>query len=135
MLFGWQTSWSKVEAIIFVTASQMLCGIAKDLTKLGGKTVTKLITPDEKQSRLFKTVSLLTGWKNSMKGVGAWPGVLACPLRWWSSRWPLQAAVCATPAVGCPKLPVGCCSNACGRHLPSSRLRQNQPRSLQLCSC
>ena len=23
----------------------MLCGIAKDLTKLGGKTVTKLVTP------------------------------------------------------------------------------------------
>lgn len=27
----------------------MLCGVAKDLTKLGGKTVTKLVTPDEKE--------------------------------------------------------------------------------------
>ena len=37
----------------------MLCGIAKDLTKLGGKTVTKLVTPDEKQTRLFRLVSLV----------------------------------------------------------------------------
>lgn len=39
----------------------MLCGVAKDLTKLGGKTVTKLVTPSEKQGRLFKLVSLITG--------------------------------------------------------------------------
>jgi hypothetical protein len=30
------------------TAAHMLCGVAKDLTKLGGKTVTKLVIPDEK---------------------------------------------------------------------------------------
>lgn len=46
----------------------MLCGIAKDLTKLGGKTITKLVTPDEQQSRLFRLVSFITGWKNSLKG-------------------------------------------------------------------
>jgi uncharacterized membrane protein YdcZ (DUF606 family) len=53
MLFGWQESWAAngqaASAIIFVTAAQMLCGVAKDLTKLGGKTVTKLVTPDEMQ--------------------------------------------------------------------------------------
>jgi hypothetical protein len=53
MLFGWQEFWAAnglvAQAIIFVTAAQMLCGVAKDLTKLGGKTVTKLVTPDEKQ--------------------------------------------------------------------------------------
>jgi len=37
----------------------------------GGKTVTKLVTPDEKQSMLFKLVSFITGWKNSLKGEGA----------------------------------------------------------------
>ena len=31
----------------------MLCGVAKDLTKLGGKTVTKLVTPEEKQVRMI----------------------------------------------------------------------------------
>jgi len=48
----------------------MLCGIAKDLVKLGGKTVTKLVTPDDKQGMLFSLVSYVTGFKNSLKGVG-----------------------------------------------------------------
>lgn len=74
MLFGWQDSWSKATAIIYVTIAQMLCGIAKDLTKLGGKTVTKLVTPDEKQGALFKLVSYITGFKNSLKGVGYFIG-------------------------------------------------------------
>lgn len=43
MLYGWRDAWTKAEAIAYVTASQMLCGIAKDLTKLGGKTVAKLV--------------------------------------------------------------------------------------------
>jgi MFS family permease len=61
-LFGWkEDEWGKLESIIFVTFSQMLCGIAKDLTKLGGKTVAKLVTPDEKQSSLFRLVSFITG--------------------------------------------------------------------------
>jgi hypothetical protein len=59
MLFGWQESWAAngrvAQAIVFVTAAQMLCGVAKDLTKLGGKTVTKLVTPDEKQVRMYPT--------------------------------------------------------------------------------
>ena len=52
----------------------LLGGVAKDLTKLGGKTVTKLVTPEEKQVRLFKLVSALTGYKNSLKGVGYFMG-------------------------------------------------------------
>jgi len=74
MLFGWKNSWEKRTAIIYVTLTQILAGIAKDLTKLGGKTVTKLVTPDDKQTKLFKLVSLLTGWKNSLKGVGYFLG-------------------------------------------------------------
>ena len=52
----------------------MFAGIAKDLTKLGGKTVTKLVTPEEQQTRLYQLVSLLTGFKNSFKGVGYFLG-------------------------------------------------------------
>lgn len=74
MLFGWQENWSKTQAIVYVTASQVLCGVAKDLTKLGGKTVTKLVTPEGKQSSLFKLVSFITGWKNSLKGAGYFLG-------------------------------------------------------------
>ncbi|KAL7578822.1 hypothetical protein ACA910_016043 [Epithemia clementina (nom. ined.)] len=74
LLFGWQDSWSKTTAIVYVTIAQMFAGVAKDLTKLGGKTVTKLVTPEEKNTQLFKLVSLLTGWKNSLKGVGYFLG-------------------------------------------------------------
>jgi hypothetical protein len=59
----------------------MLCGVAKDLTKLGGKTVTKLITGEEKQTRLFKLVSLITGFKNSLKGAGYFLGAHSRPGR------------------------------------------------------
>lgn len=74
MLYAWQNDWNKLSAVIYVTASQMMCGIAKDLTKLGGKTVTKLVTPEGKNSKLFKLVSFITGWKNSLKGAGYFLG-------------------------------------------------------------
>ncbi len=74
LLFGWRDGWSKETAIVYVTIAQMFAGIAKDLTKLGGKTVTKLVTPEGRDTRLFKLVSLLTGWKNSLKGVGYFLG-------------------------------------------------------------
>jgi len=74
LLFGWKEDWSQRTAIIYVTIAQMFAGIAKDLTKLGGKTVTKLVTPEGKHTRLFQLVSLLTGWKNSLKGVGYFLG-------------------------------------------------------------
>ena len=79
MLFGWEEEWGQGTAILYVTISQMWGGIAKDLTKLGGKTVTKLVTPEEKTSQLFKLVSLLTGWKNSLKGVGYFLGSALLP--------------------------------------------------------
>ena len=74
LLFGWQDDWTKSVAIVYVTIAQMFGGIAKDLTKLGGKTVTKLVTPEEQETKLFKLVSLITGWKNSLKGVGYFLG-------------------------------------------------------------
>lgn len=74
LLFGWQDDWSQTTAIVYVTFAQAFAGIAKDLTKLGGKTVTKLVTPEEKETQLFKLVSLITGWKNSLKGVGYFLG-------------------------------------------------------------
>ncbi|KAL3929886.1 MAG: hypothetical protein SGBAC_012014 [Bacillariaceae sp.] len=74
LLFGWRDDWTQAQAIAYVTVSQMFAGIAKDLTKLGGKTVTKLVTPEEQETKLFKLVSLITGWKNSLKGVGYFMG-------------------------------------------------------------
>ena len=47
--------------IVYLAAIQVLSGCAKDLVKLGGKTVTKLVTPEEKTGTLFKLVSMITG--------------------------------------------------------------------------
>jgi hypothetical protein len=78
MLYGFRDEWGapgeQWKGLVYVTLAQALCGVAKDLVKLGGKTVTKLVTPDEKQSKLFKLVSLITGFKNSMKGIGYFIG-------------------------------------------------------------
>ncbi len=83
MLFGWQEGWPKGRAIVYVTASQVLCGVAKDLVKLGGKTVTKLVTPEGRASQLFRLVSLLTGWKNSLKGVGYFLGAATVAVNYY----------------------------------------------------
>jgi len=85
MLFGWQNDWTKLEAIIYVTVSQTMSGIAKDLTKLGGKTVTKLVTPEGKNSSLFKLVSFITGFKNSLKGVGYFIGAALVSVNYYLS--------------------------------------------------
>ncbi|KAG2481837.1 hypothetical protein HYH03_019200, partial [Edaphochlamys debaryana] len=74
---AWGLPWLCAVSWDTSTLAQMLCGIAKDLTKLGGKTVTKLVTPDEKQSSLFKLVSFITGMKNSLKGIGYFIGAAA----------------------------------------------------------
>lgn len=71
-----------MQAIVYVTAAQTLCGVAKDLTKLGGKTVGKLVTPDDKQTMLFKLTSFITGFKNSLKGVGFFLGSVLITVRY-----------------------------------------------------
>lgn len=85
MLFGWQGSWPKGAAMVYLMISQVLVGIAKDLTKLGGKTVTKLVTPEGKESNLFRLVSLITGWKNSLKGVGYFLGAATVSVSYYLS--------------------------------------------------
>ena len=54
-LFAWDDDWSKAVAVVYVTAAQALCGVAKDLTKLGGKTVT---WSAEKNCIHFKTLRI-----------------------------------------------------------------------------
>ncbi|CAG8556552.1 putative transporter [Rhizophagus irregularis] len=79
LLCGLRIDWSKTIVIIYIIISQGFSGIAKDLVKLGGKSVTKLVTKDENeshQSKLFKLVAWLTGAKNSIKGAGFFWGAL-----------------------------------------------------------
>jgi len=63
-------------SIIYVMAAQALSGIAKDLNKMSAKASIKLFVPSDEQGTLFKWIALLTGSKNTLKGVGFFLGGL-----------------------------------------------------------
>lgn len=67
-------------AAIWVMAAQALSGIAKDLNKMSAKSTIKLLVPDDKQGQLYKWVAILTGSKNTLKGVGFFLGGLLLTL-------------------------------------------------------
>ena len=60
--------------IPWVMAAQALSGIAKDLNKMSAKSSIKLLVPDGQQGTLYKSVAILTGSKNALKGVGFFLG-------------------------------------------------------------
>jgi len=66
--------------IIYVMAAQALSGIAKDLNKMSAKASVKLFVPtttgNKASNPLFKWISILTGSKNTLKGVGFFLGGL-----------------------------------------------------------
>ena len=66
-------SWLSVP---YVMAVQALSGIGKDLNKMSAKSSLKVLVPEDAQGKLFKWVSILTGSKNTLKGVGFFLGGL-----------------------------------------------------------
>ena len=62
-------SWDITLSVIFVMSIQGVSGIAKDLTKISAKSSIKLVIPNTNK-KLFKWVALITGSKNSIKGLG-----------------------------------------------------------------
>ena len=71
---------SSMLTVIWVMAAQALSGIAKDLNKMSAKSTIKLLVPDDKQDQLYKWVAILTGSKNTLKGVGFFLGGLLLTL-------------------------------------------------------
>ncbi|KAI9089443.1 major facilitator superfamily-like protein [Phlyctochytrium arcticum] len=69
-------SWAKSAVIGYVVFAQAFAGVAKDLVKLAGKSVTKLVAKDDDavNSPLFRIVAWVTGAKNSVKGLGFFMG-------------------------------------------------------------
>lgn len=67
---------SSMLTIFWVMVAQALSGIAKDLNKMSAKSTIKLLVPDDKQGQLYQWVALLTGSKNTLKGVGFFLGGL-----------------------------------------------------------
>jgi len=64
----------------FVMIVQALSGVAKDLTKMSAKSYVKRVVPEDDSSRLLRWVSLLTGSKNTLKGIGFFVGGLLLSL-------------------------------------------------------
>lgn len=64
--------------VIYVMAAQALSGIAKDLNKMSAKASIKQLMQgnDKASSTLFKWIAVLTGSKNTLKGVGYFLGAL-----------------------------------------------------------
>ncbi|MFT7234966.1 MAG: putative MFS family arabinose efflux permease [Methylophagaceae bacterium] len=64
--------------VIYVMAAQALSGIAKDLNKMSAKAGIKQLTENRPNpsSTLFKWIAMLTGSKNTLKGVGYFLGGL-----------------------------------------------------------
>ncbi len=67
--------------IVYVMVAQALSGIAKDLNKMSAKASVKLFIPSTTSKRaaskqLFKWIAILTGSKNTLKGVGFFLGGL-----------------------------------------------------------
>jgi len=62
--------------IAYIAFTQCFSGIAKDMIKLSGKSVSKLVLNKEEQSTLFRLVTNITGAKNAVKGAGFFLGTL-----------------------------------------------------------
>lgn len=60
----------------YVMAAQALSGVAKDLTKMSSKSAVKLVVREGDAAGLYRWVTLLTGSKNALKGVGFFLGGL-----------------------------------------------------------
>ena len=71
---------SELLTVVYVMAAQALSGIAKDLNKMSAKSSIKLLVPEGAEGTLFKWVAILTGSKNTLKGVGFFLGGLLLTL-------------------------------------------------------
>ena len=80
-------------AVSYVMVAQALSGIAKDLTKMSSKSAVKLIVADDAPGALYRWVSILTGSKNALKGVGFFLGGLLLTVTSFQTAMLLLAAM------------------------------------------
>jgi len=89
--------------VVYLMSAQALSGIAKDLNKMSAKSSIKMLVGDvvasERQSKLFKWVALLTGSKNTLKGVGFFLGGLLLTTIGFQGAMLLMASVLAIVAL------------------------------------
>lgn len=99
-------NWSPIRAIPFVMIIQAISGISKDLTKMSSKTAVKFLVPSDQSSSLFKWVSLLTGSKNTIKGLGFFVGgLLLQSVGFRYGLWILTAIILTVLLLSATELP------------------------------
>ena len=83
-------------SIAWVMAAQALSGVAKDLNKMSAKSAVKLLVSEQAHHQLFRWVAVLTGSKNTLKGIGFFLGaVLLTWLGFWAAIASMAVALCA----------------------------------------
>ena len=82
---------SELLSVAYVMAAQALSGIAKDLNKMSAKSSIKLLVPEDNSSKLYQWIALLTGSKNTLKGIGFFLGGLLLTVFGFSGAITLMA--------------------------------------------
>jgi len=94
---------SEYLSVFYLMTAQALSGIAKDLNKMSAKSSIKLlvanVSTDEREGKLFKWVALLTGSKNTLKGVGFFLGGFLLTVVGFQGAVLLMAVILALVAV------------------------------------
>jgi predicted MFS family arabinose efflux permease len=92
--------------VMYVMVAQGLSGVAKDLVKVGAKTSLKFLVPEGADSDLFRWVSIITGSKNAMKGLGfLLGGLLITGLGLQASMLLMSASLAVATVIVIPTLP------------------------------
>lgn len=81
--------------IFYVMAAQALSGIAKDLNKMSAKSAIKYLVPKGDDGSLYRWVAVLTGSKNTLKGIGFFMGGLLLTLLGFKGAIMLMASLLA----------------------------------------
>ena len=113
------TDWSRLLQVAYVVGVQGLSGVAKDFTKVSAKSAIRLLASLGDTSGLFRWVALLTGSKNTIKGVGFFVGGLLLSVvgfRW--ALWGMAGGLLIAGLSGVVLLPGGI-----GRSASTIRLR------------
>jgi len=80
--------------VVYVMIAQALSGIAKDLNKMSAKSAIKNLASDD-SGQLYRWVSLLTGSKNALKGVGFFVGAVLLAWIGFANAMMVMSAVLA----------------------------------------
>ena len=110
-------------SVLVVCVAQAFSGVAKDLTKMSAKSYIKLVVPEDDRSGLMRWVALLTGSKNTLKGLGFFlGGLLLGTIGFQWGCFAMAAGVLAVLAISYVSLP-----RAAGRSKSKVSLRSLVP--------